>query len=182
MAHRIHIVGASGSGTTTLGRAVADRIGGKFLDTDDFYWSPTEPPFTQKRPIPQRIEMIERAVEGVDVWVLAGSLVSWGGPIERWFTLVVFLVLDAEKRLQRLRRRERDRYGLRIEEGGDMYEAHLAFMEWARQYDDPAAKVRSRVLHESWLGKLDCPILSLDAAAPVERLCDSVVAELRQNR
>ncbi|MGE0001414.1 MAG: AAA family ATPase [Fimbriimonadaceae bacterium] len=178
MAHRIHIVGASGSGTSTLGRSVAGRIRGKFLDTDDFYWLPTEPPFTQKRPIPERIQMIGQAVESVEEWVLSGSLVSWGGPIERWFTLVVFLELDAEIRLQRLRDRERERYGGRIEEGGDMYDAHLAFIEWAGRYDDPGATVRSRRMHEAWLATLSCTILRLDAAAPVEKLCDGVVAEL----
>lgn len=46
----IHIFGASGSGTSTLGRAVAAGLGWRFLDTDDFFWLPTDPPFTTPRP------------------------------------------------------------------------------------------------------------------------------------
>jgi adenylate kinase family enzyme len=42
---RVHIVGASGSGTTTLGKALAARAGCAHLDTDEFFWMPTEPPF-----------------------------------------------------------------------------------------------------------------------------------------
>ncbi len=36
MTVRLHIFGASGSGTTTLARALAKRCGWLHLDTDDF--------------------------------------------------------------------------------------------------------------------------------------------------
>lgn len=179
MANRIHVVGGSGSGTTTLGRALADRIGCKFLDTDDFYWMPSDPPFTIKRPIPERIAQIMKEVEGVSDWVLSGSLVSWGAPLEHLFTHVVLLTLDPEVRIGRLHEREQERYGSRIEPGGDMREAHVAFMSWAREYDSPDTQVRSRALHERWLARLACPVVRLDAAAPVGQLCDAVLAELR---
>ena len=45
---RIHITGASGSGTTTLGAAAAAALGVKHLDADDFAWAPTDPPFMQR--------------------------------------------------------------------------------------------------------------------------------------
>jgi Shikimate kinase len=44
MIHRIHILGASGSGTTTLGRALAERLQYPHFDTDDSFWVPTDPP------------------------------------------------------------------------------------------------------------------------------------------
>lgn len=46
---RIHITGASGSGTTTLGKAIAKKYGIKHFDTDDFYWQKTKIPFTKKK-------------------------------------------------------------------------------------------------------------------------------------
>ena len=42
---RIHIMGASGAGVTTLGRALADTLGLPHHDTDDYYWRPTDPPY-----------------------------------------------------------------------------------------------------------------------------------------
>jgi adenylate kinase family enzyme len=42
---RVLITGASGSGTTTLGRALAARLGFAFLDADDYYWLPSDLPF-----------------------------------------------------------------------------------------------------------------------------------------
>ena len=51
----IHIYGASGSGTSTLGRYLAEQFQYAFLDSDDYFWLPTDPKFTTKRPIEQRV-------------------------------------------------------------------------------------------------------------------------------
>jgi len=179
MPHRIHLFGASGSGTTTLGSAVAAALGARFLDTDTYYWVATDPPFTTKVEPAERVAAIERDVAGHEDWVLAGSLCNWGGPLLDRFTLAVFLVLDPELRMARLLERERVRYGSRILPGGDMHEAHVAFLDWARSYDHARAPVRSLDLHERWLTALRCPVLRLDASRSVEALCDTVLGRLR---
>ena len=43
---RIHVLGASGSGTSSLAAAIARRHGHRHLDTDDFFWMPTDPPYS----------------------------------------------------------------------------------------------------------------------------------------
>lgn len=179
MPHRIHLFGASGSGTTTLGAEVARALGARFLDTDTYYWIPTEPPFTTKRDPAERIAGIEHDVVGHEDWVLSGSLCSWGDPLLPRFTLAVFLFLDPELRMARLVERERARYGSRILPGGDMHEAHVAFLDWARSYDHARAPVRSLDLHERWMVTLPCPVLRLDAARPLAVLRDEVLQGLR---
>ncbi len=47
MTHRIHIFGAAGSGTSTLGSHLAREIGGCHLDADSYYWHKSEPPFNR---------------------------------------------------------------------------------------------------------------------------------------
>lgn len=173
---RIHVFGASGSGTTTLGKAVARALGARFLDADAYYWLPTEPPFTTKRPPAERVAAIERDVEGHADWVLAGSLCNWGAPMVPRFTLAVFLVLDPDVRMARLVERERARYGSRILPGGDLHARHVAFLAWARSYDHARAPVRSLDLHERWQTTLPCPVLWLDARQPVAALRDQVLA------
>ena len=49
MKMRIHITGAAGSGCTSLGRALADRLGCVNFDTDTYFWLPSDPPFQQMR-------------------------------------------------------------------------------------------------------------------------------------
>src|ERR1700733_3293004 len=104
----IHITGASGAGTTTLGRALAERTGAVHLDTDDFYWMPVEPAYSVKRPEEERSALILRAFEdtGSRGWILSGSIGDWGAPLIPYFALVVFLRTPTELRVARLRARE----------------------------------------------------------------------------
>ena len=178
MGHRIHVFGASGSGTTTLGRCLAERLDARFLDGDRYYWKPTDPPFQEKQPPQERVRRIEQDIEDAQDWVLAGSLCSWGDPLLHRFTVAVFLHLDHELRMQRIMEREHARYGERIGPGGDMYQAHREFVEWAASYDSARAPIRSLHLHETWMGRLRCPVLRIDSAAPVDVLCDRVLAGL----
>ena len=182
MPHRIHVFGASGSGTTTLGARLAAALGERHLDADTYYWVPTDPPFTTKRDPAERVAAIERDVAGRTDWVLSGSLCSWGDALVPRFTLAVFLHLDAEVRMARLVERERARYGTRIQPGGDLHAAHVAFVAWARSYDRARAPVRSLDLHERWMARLPCPVLRLDAGRHVEELCQVVLAHARRGR
>ncbi|MCI9362173.1 MAG: hypothetical protein HFG65_14760 [Hungatella sp.] len=41
----IHIYGASGSETSTIGRFISDKSGYFFMDTVDYFGEPTDPPY-----------------------------------------------------------------------------------------------------------------------------------------
>ena len=103
MPSRIHIFGASGSGTTSLASALAAKHGHRRLDTDDFYWLPTEPFYQQTRAREVRLGLLRSALAQFQSWVLSGSLWEWGDPLIPEFNLVVFLVVPMEVRLARLR-------------------------------------------------------------------------------
>lgn len=171
---RLHIVGASGTGTTTLGRALAASLGIPCFDTDDYYWQRTDPPFTAKRAVPDRIALLNRDLPQRSSWILSGSLCGWGDVLIPRFTFVVFLRLDNSVRLERLRRRERERYGERIDEGGDMRTIHEEFMAWCDRYETGGLEVRSLLLHRRWLERLPCPVLELRSEQSVDSLVGSV--------
>lgn len=44
----IHIYGASGSGSSTLGKFISEQLRYTFMDTDDYFWLPTDPKYTQR--------------------------------------------------------------------------------------------------------------------------------------
>ncbi|WP_407341910.1 AAA family ATPase [Pengzhenrongella phosphoraccumulans] len=178
---RLLITGASGSGTTTLGSAVAERLAVPHADVDDYFWMPTSPPYTTKRPIADRISLMESVFAPRDSWVLSGSLVDWGGPVVRRLDAVVLLTLDPAIRLCRLKSRETVRYGSTIEPGGANEAAHQEFYAWASGYDDPKFAGHSRAGHEEWLSALTCPVLRLDAQGPVKRQLEAVRAWLESD-
>lgn len=92
---RVHITGASGSGTTTLGRALAQAWSVPCHDTDDYYWLPEEPEYSQKRPEAERLELMERVFLPRKAWILSGSLMGWGDALMQRFDLVIFLSIGA---------------------------------------------------------------------------------------
>ncbi len=178
MGRRIHITGASGCGVSTLGRALADRLASQAFDTDDFYWVPTDPPFSEKRPIPDRIRLMREIFLDRSDWILSGSLQSWGAPIMVHVTHVIFLAMPSAPRLARLRARERRRYGRRIEAGGDREAPYKAFIEWAMRYDDPSFSGRSLVTHNAWLDGLSQPVIRLDATLAPDDLAIAAIDAL----
>lgn len=120
--------------------------------------------------------MIERDIIGVDNWILSGSLCSWGDPLMAYFTLAVFLHLSPSSRMARLRNREKQLHGARIEPGGDMYTEHVDFMTWAASYDTACAPTRSLDLHEQWIPRLNCAVMRLDSDRPVDALVQEINA------
>jgi len=168
MMKRIHIMGASGAGTTTLARAFAEKTGYAHFDADDYYWVPTPIRFTEKRRPEERNGMLQKDLEKVLAWVLSGSMCRWGDPWRPDFELVVYLSLPQDVRMQRLAERERQRYGAEIEPGGSRHALHNEFMEWAKQYDEAGPHMRSRALHEAWFAGLDCPVLRIEGDLTVE--------------
>lgn len=169
---RLHIVGASGSGTTTLARAVADAWAVPHADADDYFWVPTDPPYTQKRPVEERVALMHAVFVPREAWVLSGAMLGWGEDVVAECDAIVFLTLDPEERLRRLRTREEHRRA-----GGPFdLAAWDAFLEWARGYDDPGFGGRSLAQHEAWLSTLDAPVLRLDSTRSPEDLRDAVLA------
>ncbi len=160
---QIHVFGAAGSGTTTIGALLAQRLSIAHFDADDYFWQRTNPPYTTKNPPHVRVQELTRDMQRATGWVLSGSLVGWGDVFIPSFSLAVFVTLPQPLRMERLQIREEAHYTTRIAVGGDMHEAHRAFMAWAATYDDPdAATVRSRKVHEAWVQQLPCPVVRLE--------------------
>ncbi|KQV73411.1 hypothetical protein ASC64_18385 [Nocardioides sp. Root122] len=163
---RVHVLGASGSGTTTLARALANHWSVPHADADDYFWVPTDPPYVDRRRDSERVTLMRDLFVPREAWVLSGSMVGWGDEVVDECDAIVFLTLDPAERLRRLEAREvHRRAGAGFDEA-----AWTAFMDWARGYDDPAFGGRSRVVHERWMQDRHQPVLRLDSAASQEDL------------
>ena len=137
-------------------------------------------PFVVKRPPCDRVERLLAVTEPDEPWVLGGALDGWGDALIERFDLVVFLRAPTEVRIDRLRERERRRFGRRVGSGGDMDGHHQRFLAWAASYDDATltSGLRSRARHEAWLAMLPRPALRLDATRSVEALTKDVLSVL----
>ncbi|WP_333827857.1 ATP-binding protein [Pararhodobacter sp.] len=179
---RIYLTGASCAGVSTLGALLSQQLDVPQLDVDDFYWMPTDPPFTTKRPPDERVRLIGQQQSEADGWVLTGSFIGWGDALIDQVDLIVFVQTSTALRLQRLDAREAARHGARILPGGDMHAAHMAFRNWASRYDDPAFSGRNLAQHELWLREQTAPVLRLDGAQPSGALALRVAQMLSHAR
>lgn len=166
---RVHIVGAAGSGTTTLGRALAEKLGCPHFDTDDYFWLPSTPSFQHVRERAERQALLGADLTRHAGWTLSGSLCGWGDVFIPLFELVVFLWAPPEVRLARLRARERARYGAAIEPGAPLHDRYEKFIRWAASYDEGLdVPERCRRLHDDWLAGLPCPVVRFLDTAPTD--------------
>jgi adenylate kinase family enzyme len=168
MKNVIHIYGASGSGTSTLGCFISEQLGYTFMDTDDYFWLPTNPKYTKKRERTERLQMMKEDMLNSNKVVISGSLVGWGDELIPYFTLAVRVVTDKSVRIQRLKEREKEHFGSRIEIGGDMYKYHTEFIEWAAAYDTGGIGMRSKAEHDQWEKLIGCKQITVNGEDNLE--------------
>jgi adenylate kinase family enzyme len=172
----IIIFGASGSGTTTIGRKLAQLLNWTHIDIDDIFWQKTDPPFQTPIPREQRQKDLRVAAEKAGRFIASGSACGWDGAILPLLQFAVFVQTPTEVRLERLKKREYDRFGERVLPGGDMYENHTDFLEWAATYDNGDITMRSLAMHEKWIETAPCPVIRVDGT----RNCNDTTSEIAE--
>ncbi|OAF07036.1 hypothetical protein AYJ54_18425 [Bradyrhizobium centrolobii] len=179
---RIHLMGASGSGVTTLGRALADRLALPHHDSDDYFWLPTAPPYQTPRAVPERLRLMrEMFLPRLD-WVLSGSVTGWGDELVPFFDLVVFVITPREVRLERLRAREATHFGAgAVASGGWRHDETEAFVEWASHYEAGDREGRNLAKHEAWLASLPCRVVRVDGSRAVADVVEKICNDAQQH-
>ena len=172
-------MGASGSGATSLGRALAEALALPHHDADDYLWMPTVPPYRTLRDAAERLRLMREVFLPRADWVLSGDISGWGDEIIRQFDLEVFLTTPHDLRIQRLRAREAVHFGAdAVAPGGWRHAETEAFIDWASHYEDGTREGRSLAKQQAWLERLPCPVLRLDGSRSRPELVADVCAAL----
>jgi adenylate kinase family enzyme len=175
---KVHIMGASCAGSTTLGNALSAKTGFPYFDTDQYFWEPSAIPFTIKRNPKKRINMLNEDIALHDHYIIGGSLVNWGNDWLTAFNLIVFLYVPPQIRMQRLKDREFERYGHVIYTDPARIKEYQRFLEWAEAYDTNAISGRTLQVHEDWLSRVDCPVLRITGDTSIQERIDLVISQI----
>lgn len=173
MARGILLLGLNGCGKTTVGREVAARLGFFCMDAEDYYF-PTSGDYSASRTEAEVHRLMEKDIASPDGFVLSCVRCNVTEEILRHTDLAVVLRVSPEVRKQRIIQRELERFGERVPPGGDMYESQQAFHAFAA--------ARTEEIVNSTLGWLDCPIIELDAALPVNMIAEQICAAWKQQK
>ncbi len=172
---RINVIGASGSGASTVGRSLASSLSLPHFDSDDYYHAPSDPPFENPRTPQDRYALICHDLSRPKSWVLSGGVAGWIPYPELAFTCMVFLYVPVSVRIERLRQREHERFGPRILEGGDMHETHEEFIHWASRYDAGDIEGKTLARHQAYLETQSCPVLEFRGDLLVSTITEQVL-------
>ena len=75
---KIHIIGGSGTGKSTLARQLSEKYGGLHVDLDDLFWDNTADRYDVKMPEDKRAQLLNEVLEKSD-WITEGVYYSWVG-------------------------------------------------------------------------------------------------------
>ena len=105
---------------------------------------------------------------------------KWGDILLDVSDLIVLVYCKKEERLNRLKEREKNRFGKRIMPGNDMYENHKAFIKWAMDYDTGDLEMRSQKSQDLWIQRANCKVLKIsneDLQSSIEQIMNYCLSQ-----
>lgn len=180
MINHIHILGPSGSGTTTVAKALSKKYKFAHFDADNYFWKPSNPPYQHLRSIEERQRLLKEDLKNEPRWIISGSFCGWGDIFRNQFDLVIYLWTPINVRLRRLKSREQQRFGSAVLPGGKMFERHQKFLDSAARYDYDQTEFRNKRTHEEWMQKLNCPILKIEGEKTVKEIVSIIEAKIEE--
>lgn len=169
----ILICGLNGCGKSTLGRALADRLGYEFIDNEDLYFPKTDEnyAFSAPRSREEAIRILETRIDRNSRFVFAAVKGDYGDRLIASLDHIVLVEVPKKIRSRRVRERSFRKFGERILPGGDLHDREEA---WFALTDS-----RPEDYTEKWLETVRCPVIRVDGTLPVEENAEYLSNQLK---
>lgn len=164
---RIIVCGGNGAGKSTLGKALAHELKWRFMDIEDYYF-PTDDgdyKYASARSEAEVTELLEKDLEEKRDFVFSAVKGNYGRAAEM-LDCAVYIKVPKELRLERVRKRSYQKFGNRIQPGGDLYEKEQKFFDMVEN--------RSDDMTSAWLRTLNIPVIEVDGTLPVEKNIEDI--------
>lgn len=173
MARGIQVCGLNGCGKSTLGRALAQKIGFHFIDNEELFFTrnAADEPYQNPRSRAEVEKLLMEEVRRHGDFVFAAVKGDYGSAILPLYRYAVLIEVPKEIRLRRVRDRSFQKFGGRMKPGGDWYESEEVFFQ--------TAAARPEDYAESWVRTLPCPVVVVDGTRPVEENVERLAGLLR---
>lgn len=168
----IIVCGLNGTGKSTLGKALADKLRFHFIDNEDLYFPKTDPDYAYA--FPRNRDEVEkllyREIKAHENFVFASVKGDYGEDIYPLFRYAVLIDVPKDIRIQRVRNRSFLRFGNRMLTGGDLYEREERFFDLVNS--------RAEDTVEEWIRCLKCPVIRIDGTRPVAENVNFIIEQM----
>lgn len=157
----IFICGLNGTGKSTLGKALAEKMRFHFIDNEDLYFPKTAPTYLYASPR-TRAEVEKLLLQEIQThknFVFSSVKGDYGDAILPFFQYAVLIDVPKNIRIQRVRNRSFQKFGDRMLPGGDLHAQEENFFRLVESRPDNTV--------EQWIQQLTCPVLRVDGTRPI---------------
>lgn len=158
----IIICGLNGTGKSTLGKALAEKLHFYFIDIENLYFPKTDPNYIYASPRTRK-EVEKLLLDEMKThknFILASVKGDYGEYIYPLIQYAILLDVPKNIRLQRVKKRSFQKFGNRMLSGGDLYEQEEKFFHFVESRDENTV--------EEWVKSLKCPVIRIDGTQPID--------------
>lgn len=169
---RIMICGLNGSGKTTLGKELSKKINFLHKDIEEYYFNNnTDYKYNYSATKEEVIQKIEKDINEYDNIIFTSCTGDYEN-LSDLYDFVIFIRLDKETRLKRVKQRSYKQLGDRILENGDLFERENQFFDKVYKRDELDII--------EWFDNLKCNKLEIDGLRTVEENVNIILEKLKE--
>lgn len=175
MATGIMVCGLNGCGKSTLGKALAKKLGFHFIDNENLFFERTETnePYRSPRSNDEAIELLMKEVKEHKNFVFAAVTGDYGTEILPHYNYIVEIKVPKDVRMERVRARSFMKFGDRMLKDGDLYEEEERFFSFVESRPEDHV--------EKWTANFSCPVICVDGTKSVEENIKYILEYMENN-
>lgn len=168
----IVVCGLNGTGKSTLGKALAEKLNFHFIDSEELYFGKKDADYTygSSRTREEVEKLLMKEIREHEDFIFCSVKGDYGEIFYPFFRYVVLIEVPKNIRMQRIKERSFRQFGNRMLSGGDLYEQEERFFEFVSSRAENTA--------EKWACTMNCPILRIDGTKAIEENVDFIVGQL----
>ena len=169
----IIICGLNGTGKSTLGKGLAEKLRFHFIDIENLYFPKTNLNYTYSSP--RTREEVEKILlyemKTHKNFVFSSVKGDYGKDVCSFFQCVVLLDVPRDIRLRRVKNRSFQMFVGRVLPGGDLFEREENFFRFVESRNENTV--------EEWVKSLKCPVIRIDGTKPIDENTNLIIELIR---